>query len=81
MNGVTWAVLDMYAMTLEGAGVEGLGELLGRHEPEGRRKHTARVTACAARLLDDKGHQTPLGLDAARTVLPRLRLGTAGGTA
>lgn len=59
MNGVTWAVLGAYSLTLEGAAVEGLGELLGRHEPEGRRKHTARVTACAARLLDDKGRLTP----------------------
>lgn len=81
MNGVTWAVLDAYALTLEGAGVEGLGELLGRHEPETRRRHTARVTACSARLLDGRGHLTPLGLKAARGALPRLRLGLAGGAA
>lgn len=79
MNGVTWAVLSVYALTLEGAAVLGLGEALKQHAPRGRLKNTARVTAQHLGALDTRGQLTPAGQRSARQAVTRLNLGRAVG--
>lgn len=81
MNNVTWAVLDVYAQTLEGQGVSGLREHLRRAAPITRLRNTARVTAAGLGALDEHGHLTAQGLTAARAAVHRLNLGSAGGGA
>ncbi|MBZ9750716.1 hypothetical protein K7W42_07565 [Deinococcus sp. HMF7604] len=75
MNGVTWAVLDVYAQTLEGQSVEGLRKHLRRAAPLKRQQNTARVTAAGLGALDERGTLTPQGLTAARAAVNRLRAG------
>lgn len=79
LNPVTWAVLEVYAGTLEGQAVTGLREYLTRCTPRGRMKSTARVTAEGLGALDARGHLTPSGERAARAAVERLGLGSAGG--
>lgn len=81
MNAVTWAALDVYARTLEGQALSGLGELLTREGPRlSRLRVSARVTAEGQGVLDSRGELTPQGLAAARQAAAR-HLGTAGGGA
>lgn len=77
INGVTWAVLDVYAQTLEGQHVEGLREHLKRSAPLKRLQGTARTTAHGLGALDGHGQLTPQGLTAARAAVQRLALGRA----
>lgn len=79
MNAVTWAALDVYAGTVEGASVPGLPELLKDEAPRlNRLKAAARSTAQALGVLDQRGELTAQGLAAVRSQLDRLGLGTAG---
>lgn len=79
LSPVTWAVLDVYAGTLEGQSVSGLREHLNRTAPRGRMKGTAQITARGLGALDECGHLTSAGERAARAAVHRLNLGTAGG--
>lgn len=80
MNGVTWAVLSVYALTLEGVAVLGLQETLKQHAPRGRLKNTARVTAQHLGAFNTHGQLTPAGQMSARQAVARLNLGQARGT-
>lgn len=79
MNGVTWAVLSVYALTLEGAGVPGLQEALKQHAPRGRLRNTAQVTAEHLGALNTRGQLTPAGQRSARQAVTQLPLGRAVG--
>lgn len=80
MNAVTWAALDVYAGTVEGAAVPGLGELLRAEAPRlSRLKNAARSTASALGVLTPDGHLTAQGLAAVRAHVERLGLGSAEG--
>ncbi|MDV6376094.1 hypothetical protein [Deinococcus arenicola] len=79
MNAVTWAVLDVYAQTVEGQAVAGLAPHLRRAAPISRLRTTARVTAEGLGALDTRGRLTPQGWTAARNAVARLDLGNAGG--
>lgn len=80
VNPVTWAVLDVYAGTVEGQALAELPAFLKRHAPRGRMKGTARVTAEGLGCLDPAGRLTPQGWQAARSAVAR-HLGSAGGQA
>lgn len=79
MNAVTWAVLDVYAQTVEGQAVGGLAQTLRRAAPITRLRNTARVTAEGLGALDGRGRLTPQGWTAARNAVARLDLGNAEG--
>lgn len=79
VNPVTWAVLSVYAGTVEGQNIEHLGAFLNQHSPRGRLKSTASITAEGLGALDARGQLTGAGLTAARNAVERLNLGRAGG--
>ena len=82
MNAVTWAALDVYAGTVEGQAVPGLGELLRDEAPRlNRLKNAARSTAEGLGVLTPDGQLTAQGLAAVRAHVERLGLdwGSAGG--
>lgn len=79
MNGVTWAVLDVYAQTVEGQSVSGLREHLTHAAPVTRLRNAARITAAGLGALDERGALTAQGLTAARAAVHRLNLGRAEG--
>lgn len=80
MNAVTWAALDVYAGTVEGQAVRGLGELLRAEAPRlSRMRGAARSTASALGVLTPAGELTAQGLTAVRAQVVRLGLGSAGG--
>ena len=78
VNPVTWAVLDVYAGTVEGQALKALPRFLRDHAPRGRLKSTARVTAEGLGCLDPQGRLTSHGWQAARAAASR-HLGSAGG--
>ena len=80
LNPVTWAVLDVYAGTVEGQNVERLGALLKEHAPRGRMKSTARITAEGRGCLTADGGLTASGWQAARAAVAR-HLGHVEGAA
>ncbi|WP_135227841.1 hypothetical protein [Deinococcus fonticola] len=80
INPVTWAVLDVYAGTVEGQTVEHLNAFVREHAPRGRMKNTARITAEGLGCLDAQGRLTATGWQAARAAVAR-HLGSAGGQA
>lgn len=72
MNAVTWAALAVYAGTVEGQAVPGLGELLSREAPRlGRLKNAARSTAEGLGVLTPDGHLTAQVLAARVAVAER----------
>lgn len=75
MNGVTWALLDVYARTLEGQAVAGLHQALTRHAPHTRLQGVGLALAESGGLLFPRGSLTPAGLTTARNAVARLRLG------
>lgn len=79
LSPVTWAALEVYALTLEGKKVEGLGELLRAAAPVKRLQSVARSTAAGLGVLGKDGKLTESGVRAARSALHRLGFGSAGG--
>lgn len=79
VNPVTWAVLSVYAQTIEGQSAPKLAAFVKENAPRGRLKSTALITAQGLGCLDAAGRLTPSGWAAASSALERLNLGSAGG--